>query len=87
MYRSDQIQPSPAQKILWEESKRARICLRTLRSPNRKRKYHIARYRAMRRLRDDLGLSYPQIGRLLHRDHTTIMEALAKGPIYEGMEC
>lgn len=31
---------------------------------------------AMKRVRAELGYSYPQIGRLFNRDHTTVMYAL-----------
>lgn len=38
-----------------------------------------ARHAVMRALRD-MGMSYPEIGRLLGRDHTTVLAALRKAP-------
>jgi hypothetical protein len=37
-----------------------------------------ARGEAMARCRDELGMSYPQIGRLFGRHHTTVIHAIAK---------
>jgi chromosomal replication initiator protein len=37
-----------------------------------------ARHAAMQRIRRQLGWSYPRIGRLFNRDHTTVMHACEK---------
>lgn len=44
----------------------------------RSRKKHIvaARYSAIRLVRAVSSMSYPQIGRMFNRDHTTVMHAL-----------
>jgi chromosomal replication initiator protein len=39
-----------------------------------------ARHDAMQRIRRELGWSYPRIGRLFNRDHTTVMHACGKAP-------
>lgn len=36
------------------------------------------RYEAVQRVRGELGLSYPQIGKIFNRDHTSIMSACRK---------
>lgn len=38
----------------------------------------IARQEAMRRLRFELQLSYPAIGKILNKDHSTVMHAIKK---------
>ena len=77
--------PPAATSILEQEAQRAGIPVVHMTGRTRKRAYVIARYRCAVRLRG-MGLSYPSIGRLLNRDHTTIMDLLNKGPIYDGME-
>jgi hypothetical protein len=61
------------QRILDEECEAASINLNQLRSDLRLAHIVEARRRAARRLRGELGLSYPHIGQLLDRDHTTII--------------
>jgi chromosomal replication initiator protein len=38
-----------------------------------------ARREAMRRVRDELGYSYPQIGRIFNRDHSSVIWSLRGG--------
>ena len=46
----------------------------------RLRDHHIvsARHECFVRLRDELGLSYPAIGRLMARDHSTVMYGIRR---------
>lgn len=44
-----------------------------LKGNGRKHKMTIARHECMYRLRHELGLSFPAIGRFLRKDHTTVM--------------
>jgi hypothetical protein len=48
-----------------------------LTGPGRARHVIQARHMAMLLLRDDLGRSWSEIGRVMHRDHATVMHAVA----------
>ena len=45
-------------------------------SPDRRQQAVLARQVAMRLIREATGKSYPEIGRIFDRDHTTVMHAL-----------
>lgn len=47
-------------------------------SPSRKAPLVRARQSVMAYLKDDLGYSYPVIGRYLNRDHTTVLHGVRK---------
>lgn len=47
-----------------------------LRGPRRTRSVAEARLMAYALLRDTAGMSYPEIGAALHRDHTTVMHGV-----------
>lgn len=48
-------------------------------SIKRSRKHVDARYHVIKMLKDDFGLSYSHIGRLMNKDHTTIMHVYERG--------
>ena len=60
------------------ECERAQISLRQMVGATRKQHVVAARYRAMRRCRDELGMSVFEIGRAFDRDHSTVSHALKK---------
>ena len=47
-----------------------------LRSDRRARNLVKARWGCIKEMRDDLNMSLPEIGRVMNRDHTTILHAL-----------
>lgn len=79
------ITPPAVLLILEQEAAAAGIGIPVLTGIDRRRHVYIARYRCMVRLRA-MGRSLPTIGRILNRDHTTVLAALNKGPVYPGME-
>lgn len=69
---------TPADAILADEARRANATVEELISPRRFAHLVRARQRAMWRIRQATGWSYPKIGRLFGRDHTTVMHAVDK---------
>lgn len=63
--------------IILEVAQRHGIDPADLHSPNRSAPLCRARWEAMRLLRDR-GLSLPRIGRMLNRDHKTVMHGLRR---------
>ncbi|NBN62077.1 helix-turn-helix domain-containing protein [Pannonibacter tanglangensis] len=59
--------------IASEIAAKHRVTLADLTGPCRQRAIFRARAELAYRLRTELGWSFPRIGRLLNRDHTTIM--------------
>lgn len=67
---------TPSQRrIIQFVADRHRITFEQITSKSRKRKYAHPRQEAMWELRQDGRWSFPQIGRLFHRDHTTAIHA------------
>jgi chromosomal replication initiation ATPase DnaA len=62
-------------EILEEVTKNYSCTVQQLRSPQRASHLVKARRRVSRKLRQQ-GMSYPQIGRVLNKDHTTIIHHL-----------
>ncbi len=62
--------------IMSEVANEFGVTVNHLKSPSRERMHVLARKASMRRLRDELGLSLAEIGRLHNRDHTTVISAL-----------
>jgi len=54
------------------------VSVTSMRGHGRSPKVVRARHEAMRRLRYDVGMSLPEIGRAMCRDHTTVLAALRK---------
>lgn len=69
------LEPTTHQQILRSVARRHRVPLQRILGPDRHRDVVYARQEAAWRLRN-LGLSYPKIGQVLNRDHTTIMYAV-----------
>ena len=67
--------PRPGKQILVEVAEQRRISVAELISEKAYKYLVDARWEAIRRMRDELGYSFPQIGRLLRRDHSTIIYA------------
>lgn len=57
---------------------RYHLTLDDLTGPDRHRTIVAARQEAMWVLWEQVGLSFPEIGWLLHRDHTTVLHAIDK---------
>lgn len=67
----------PPHGVLEAVAKRHRLTIDEIRGPSRKRYICNARWDAMRLLRDR-GMSLPTIGRILNRDHATIIHGLRR---------
>lgn len=63
----------PGQRIINEVAEKRGLSAKEIKSEKAWRYLVAARFEAVKRLRDELGYSFPQIGRLLNRDHTTIL--------------
>jgi chromosomal replication initiation ATPase DnaA len=64
------------------------VNVKTMCSPSRRKAPTNARMVAAWTLRTTLGLSYPEIGRLINKDHTTIMHAVKRvetDPVLRGV--
>lgn len=66
-----------AKAILIEVASETGVSVAELKSPSRIKHIAHARFEAMRRIRE-LGFSYPQIGRILNRDHTTAINGVRR---------
>lgn len=67
----------PPQSVLQAVANRHRLTIDDIKGPSRKAYICRARWDAMRLLRDR-GLSLPSIGRMLNRDHTTVVHGLRR---------
>jgi chromosomal replication initiation ATPase DnaA len=63
------------QRIIFDVAEKHGISTVTMLSPCRDRAFVNAREEAYRRLRDELGYSYPKIARIFNRDHSTVVHA------------
>ena len=64
---------TPAREILKQVAEEFDISVQDLLSKNRERRYSWPRGLAYLRIYCETSMSYPQIGRLMNRDHTTII--------------
>lgn len=71
-------QPRTAAAILASVARHHGFTVAELKSARRVKKVVLARQEAAYRIISETPLSYPQVGKLLHRDHTTILHAVAK---------
>jgi chromosomal replication initiator protein len=46
--------------------------------PCRARDFTTPRFEAMHRMREELGFSYPHIGRVFNRDHTSVLHGIRR---------
>lgn len=65
-------------EIIKEEAARAGLKVDDILGPSRAPPIVAARSYAMWRARKEIGWSFPEIGRVFHRDHTTVMYAVNK---------
>jgi chromosomal replication initiator protein len=63
------------QRIIFDVAEKHGVSVALMLSPCRDRAFVNAREEAYRRLRDDLGYSYPKIAKIFSRDHSTIVHA------------
>lgn len=63
------------------------VSLSDLTSPCREQYVVLARYEAAYRMRYELGMPYPAIGRRLNRNHVTIMHAVGTHALRYGLPC
>ncbi len=68
----------PVEEVLAEVARGFRVSVADVLSRDRSPHVHMARVCAMAVIREWSGLSFPAIGRIFHRDHTTVMYAVQK---------
>ena len=76
------IPPQPrryGKQIIAEVAKQHRVAVADILGQSRKAYIVAARREAMQRIRNELGYSYPQIGRIFDRDHSSIIWACRGG--------
>ena len=66
------------ERILIETAAKHKISVKDIRSAIRNNKLVRARWECMYRLKTELNLSLPCIGRFMNRDHTTVLHAIRK---------
>lgn len=71
-------QKQQAREIVRKIAARNEVSVADIMSASRKAPIVAARQMAMYRLRANLGLSYPAIGKFFNRDHSTVMHACQK---------
>lgn len=62
-------------RIMREVAQAHRVSVDDMIGPRKHRVVYQARREAMARIRDELGFSFPKIGRLFNRDHTSVLAA------------
>jgi chromosomal replication initiator protein len=67
-----------AEKIMEDVAHGAGYTVEDLRSKAKSSDLVEVRHFAMQRVRSETGLSYPEIGRLFNRDHTSVIHACKK---------
>jgi chromosomal replication initiation ATPase DnaA len=67
-----------AQQLLAAAADHYRVTVNAITSPNRRSVVTHARMVAAWTIRTATGMSYPEIGRLLNKDHTTVMNAVKR---------
>jgi len=71
--------PARAHKIIAEVAAAHKLTPADLTGPRRFAKFMDPRRIAMTRIRNELGYSFPQIGRLFNRDHSSVIWAIRGG--------
>ncbi len=74
--------PARARKIIAEVAAAYEVTPADLTGPRRHQHLIEPRWLAMRRIRHELNYSFPQIGRLFNRDHSTVIWAVRGGRPY-----
>lgn len=90
----DEYVPKPARKpgsrrgreIVAELARERQVPLNTLLSQRRLKELVAVRHEAMWRLYEETSLSLPQIGRLMKRDHTTVIHGILKHKERMGLQ-
>ena len=67
-----------AKEIMVEVAEEYGVTVYQLTSPSRSKHVVKPRWEVMRRLRDELDLTLDAIGRVVHRDHSTVIYGLSK---------
>ena len=67
-----------AKEIMLEVAEEYGVTVYQITSPSRSRYVVRSRWEVMRRLRDELDLTLDAIGRVVHRDHSTVIYGLSK---------
>jgi hypothetical protein len=75
--------PARARKIIAEVAAAYELTPEDLTGPRRFKYLMEPRWLAMRRIREELGYSFPHIGRLFNRDHSTVVWAIRGGRPYD----
>lgn len=70
---------APAHRIIAEVAAEHLLTSADLTGPSHKRMCVKPRHIAMTRIRNELGYSYPQIGKLFNRDHSSVIWAVRGG--------
>jgi len=69
------------ESILTEAARAADLKVSDLKSVSRKRHVVLARNQAMLRMREELSLSFAEIGRVFGKDHSTVMNSILKARV------
>ncbi len=72
------VDPAPEEAIIAEVCAQYSVCREELVGHCRCRPLVVARHEAMRRCYEETDLTLVDVGRLFHRDHTTVMHAIRK---------
>lgn len=64
--------------IMEEECRRYGVTFAMIRSQRRDKRVVFIRHKIMYRMYAETGLSMPQIGRLMHRDHTAVLHGIRR---------
>ena len=75
--------PARARKIIAEVAAAYELKPEDLTGPRRFKYLMEPRWLAMRRIREELNYSFPQIGRLFNRDHSSVIWACRGGRPYQ----
>jgi chromosomal replication initiation ATPase DnaA len=71
-----QLQLAEAQIVAGEECARAGVTMADVRGKRRRDRIVAIRRAIARRLRNETLLTYPEIGRVINRDHSTVLSLL-----------
>ena len=64
--------------IVEEVAEKHGVSFETMKGDNRRKGVTVARFEVCARLYDETGMSLPQIGRLLNKDHSTVLHAIRR---------
>lgn len=65
-------------RIVDQVAKKHGVSFTTMKGDNRRKDVTVARFEVCARLYDETGMSLPQIGRLLNKDHSTVFHAIRR---------